>query len=168
MCKQTGCLASLSQHPATRPSTFTIQKLLTVPFYVVYKVKFSFVQRSCLFAYCDQMWWVVGMKNIYYGVNCRQFSKCVVSVMPSCCNSSPTVSFHEPVPSTIRNTGVMISPQPDQEGNKLMFLSEWRQFPSASCTLQEKNNVMTARVSMFLKSRASLTYFRACLPSWSG
>jgi len=28
-------------------------------------------------------------------------------------------------------TGVLISPKPDQEGNKLMFLSEWRQFPSA-------------------------------------
>jgi len=28
---------------------------------------------------------------------------------------------------------VLISPQPDQEGNKLMFLSEWREFPSASC-----------------------------------
>jgi len=30
-------------------------------------------------------------------------------------------------------TGVLISPQPDQEGNKLMFLSEWREFPSAPC-----------------------------------
>jgi hypothetical protein len=29
------------------------------------------------------------------------------------------------------NTGVLISPQPDQEENKLMFLSEWREFPSA-------------------------------------
>jgi len=28
-------------------------------------------------------------------------------------------------------TGVVISPLPDQEGNKLMFLSEWREFPSA-------------------------------------
>ena len=30
-------------------------------------------------------------------------------------------------------TGVLICPQPDQEGNKLMFLSEWREFPSARC-----------------------------------
>ena len=29
--------------------------------------------------------------------------------------------------------GVLISPYPDQEGNKLMFLSEWREFPSAPC-----------------------------------
>ena len=42
-----------------------------------------------------------------------------------------------------------------------MFLSEWREFPSAPC-LAEKNNLMTARVSMLLKLRASLTGFRAC------
>jgi len=35
----------------------------------------------------------------------------------------------------------------------LMFLSEWREFPSAPC-LAEKS-YMTARVSMLLKSRAS-------------
>ena len=36
------------------------------------------------------------------------------------------------------NTVVLISPYPDQEGNKLMFLSECREFPSAPC-LAEKN-----------------------------
>jgi len=36
----------------------------------------------------------------------------------------------------------------------LMFLSEWREFPSAPC-LAEKKNLMTARVSMLLKSRTS-------------
>jgi len=36
----------------------------------------------------------------------------------------------------------------------LMFLSEWREIPSASC-LQEKKNLMTLHVSMLLKSRAS-------------
>jgi len=30
-------------------------------------------------------------------------------------------------------TGVLISSYPDQEVNKLMFLSEWREFPSAPC-----------------------------------
>jgi len=30
-------------------------------------------------------------------------------------------------------TGVLISPSLDQEGNKLMYLSEWREFPSAPC-----------------------------------
>ena len=59
------------------------------------------------------------------------------------------------------STGVLISPYPDQEGNKLMLLSEWREFSSAPC-LVEKKNLMTARVSMLLKSRASLTCFRAC------
>ena len=57
---------------------------------------------------------------------------------------------------------VLISPQPDQEGNKLMFLSEWREFPSAPCLVGGKKNLMTARASMLLKSRAFLTCFRAC------
>ena len=38
-----------------------------------------------------------------------------------------------------------------------MFLSEWREFPSAT-----SGNLMTARVWMLLKSHASLTYFRTC------
>jgi hypothetical protein len=42
-----------------------------------------------------------------------------------------------------------------------MLLSEWREFPQAPC-LAGKKNLMTARVSMLLKSRASLTCFRAC------
>ena len=32
----------------------------------------------------------------------------------------------------------MISPWPDQEGNKLMFLSEWREFPLAPCLREEE------------------------------
>jgi len=36
----------------------------------------------------------------------------------------------------------------------LMFLSEWREFPSAP-RLAEKKNLMTAHVFMLLKSRAS-------------
>jgi len=43
-----------------------------------------------------------------------------------------------------------------------MFLSDWREFPSAPC-LAGKKNLMAARVSILLKSRASLTCFRACL-----
>ena len=42
-----------------------------------------------------------------------------------------------------------------------MFLSERREFPSTSC-LAEKKNLITIRVSMLLKSGASLTCFRAC------
>jgi len=55
---------------------------------------------------------------------------------------------------------VLISPKSDQEGNKLMFLSEWREFPLAPCFVG--GVLMTARVSMLLKSHASLTCFRAC------
>ena len=36
----------------------------------------------------------------------------------------------------------------------LMFLSEWREFPSAPC-IAGGENLMTARVSMLLKSHAS-------------
>jgi len=42
-----------------------------------------------------------------------------------------------------------------------MFLSELREFPSARCLAGGKK-LMTAHVSMLLKSRASLTCFRAC------
>jgi len=40
-----------------------------------------------------------------------------------------------------------------------MFLSEWREFPSAP---RLAGKILTARISMLLKSRASLTCFRAC------
>ena len=43
----------------------------------------------------------------------------------------------------------------------IMFLSEWREFPSAPCLAGGKN-LMTARVSILLKSRASLVCFLAC------
>ena len=42
-----------------------------------------------------------------------------------------------------------------------MFLSEWREFPSAPC-LTGKKNLMTAHILMLLKLCASLTCFRAC------
>jgi len=43
-----------------------------------------------------------------------------------------------------------------------MFLSEWREFPSAPCLAGGEKNLMTASVSMLLKSRSSLTRFRGC------
>jgi len=45
-----------------------------------------------------------------------------------------------------------------------MLLSEWLEFPSAPCLAGGGGggNLMTAHVSMLLKSRASLTCFRAC------
>ena len=57
-------------------------------------------------------------------------------------------------------TGMLISPLPDQEGNKVMFLSECREYPSAPCLAGGKN--LIARVSMLLKSLATMTCFRAC------
>jgi hypothetical protein len=39
-----------------------------------------------------------------------------------------------------------------------MFLSEWREFPSMPC--KKKKKLMTAGVSMLLKSRTSLSCFR--------
>jgi hypothetical protein len=36
------------------------------------------------------------------------------------------------------------------------FLSEWREFPTAPFLCKKENNLMTARVSILLKSRASL------------
>ena len=41
----------------------------------------------------------------------------------------------------------------------LMILSEWREFPSTPCLVGGKKTLMTARVSMLLKSRASPDMF---------
>jgi len=62
---------------------------------------------------------------------------------------------------TAKYTGVLISLWPYQEGNKLIFLSRmaWISFVALPC---RKRNLMTARGSMLLKLRASLTCSRAC------
>ena len=55
-------------------------------------------------------------------------------------------------------TGVLISPQPDQEGNQLIFLSEWGEFPSVPCLAGKTLNssrlhvVVIARVPDMLPS----------------
>ena len=64
--------------------------------------------------------------------------------------------YHDSINWLKGYTGVLISPKPNQEGNKLLFLSELREFPSVPW------NVMTACVSMLLKSRTFLTCYRAC------
>ena len=47
-----------------------------------------------------------------------------------------------------------------------MFLSEWREFPSAPCLARGMGGggvcLMAVRLSMLLKSHASVTCFRAC------
>ena len=45
----------------------------------------------------------------------------------------------------------------------LMFLSEWREFPWKPCLPEKKNNLVTARVPMLLKSRASRDMLPFCL-----
>jgi len=47
-----------------------------------------------------------------------------------------------------------------------MFLSEWRDFPSAPCLVGEKELDDSSRLDVVEKARAFLTCFRACfLPS---
>ena len=49
---------------------------------------------------------------------------------------------------TLAPTGVMISPQPCKEGNKLMFPSEWREFPSVPCHAQKKKMGDSSRLGV--------------------
>jgi len=63
-------------------------------------------------------------------------------------------------------TGVLINPYSDQEENKLMFLSEWLEFPSVLCLAEKKVNdssrldvVEIARVPDMLPN---------LFPSWLG
>jgi len=63
----------------------------------------------------------------------------------------------------LRYTGVLISPWPDQEENKLMFLSEWRDL-LWRLALQGggDDDLMTARILNVVEMRASLAFFRTC------
>jgi len=54
----------------------------------------------------------------------------------------------------------------NQEGNKLMFLSEWREFPSAPC-LEEKKNNDSSRLDVVEIARVPEMLPRL-FPSWSG
>jgi len=48
-----------------------------------------------------------------------------------------------------------------------MFLSEWREFPSAPC-LAGKENLMIARVSMLFEIARVPHMLPSSFPSWSG
>jgi len=61
---------------------------------------------------------------------------------------------------------VLISPSPDQEGNKLMFLSEWRKFPSAPC-LAGKIFDESSRLDVVEIARVP-DMLPGLFPSWSG
>ena len=62
---------------------------------------------------------------------------------------------------------VLISPQPDQEGNKLMFLSEWREFPSAPCLAGKKKLDDSSRLDSVEIARVP-DMLPSLFPSWSG
>ena len=62
---------------------------------------------------------------------------------------------------------MLISPQPDQEGNKLMFLSEWREFPSAPCFAGKKKLVNRSHLDIVEIARAR-DILPSLFPSWSG
>jgi len=62
-------------------------------------------------------------------------------------------------------TGVLISPSPDKEGNKLMFLLEWSEFPLTAC-LAGKKIVGNARLDVVEIARV-LHMLPVLFPSWS-
>ena len=64
-------------------------------------------------------------------------------------------------------TGVLISPPPDQEGNMLMFLSEWREFHSAPCLARKKNLDDSSRLHVVEIARVP-DMLPSFFPSWSG
>ena len=66
----------------------------------------------------------------------------------------------------ILSAAVLVSPQPGQEGNKLMFLSEWREFPSAPC-LAGKKKVDSSRLDVVEIARVP-DMLPSLFPSWSG
>ena len=62
---------------------------------------------------------------------CSQTPKQIIALTCEC-------SILKQVLLSLNCTGVLVSPYPDQEGNKLMFLSEWREFTSAPCLAGKK------------------------------
>ena len=62
---------------------------------------------------------------------------------------------------------VLISPYPDQEGNKLMFLSEWREFSSSAyCLAGGKKLDDSSRLGVVEIARV-LDMLPSLFPSWS-
>jgi len=62
---------------------------------------------------------------------------------------------------------VLISPSPDHEGNKLLFLSEWCEFPSAPCLAEKKKLDDSSRLDVVEIARVS-DMLPSLFPSWSG
>jgi len=71
-------------------------------------------------------------------------------------------------PNAFLCTGVLISPYPDQERNKLKFLSEWHEFPSAPCLAGgEKKLDDSSRLDAVEIARVA-DMLPSLFPSWSG
>ena len=66
-----------------------------------------------------------------------------------------------------RGTVVLISPWPDQEGNNLMFLSEWREFPSSLCLAGKKKFYDSSRLDVAEIARVA-DMLPSLFHSWSG
>jgi len=67
----------------------------------------------------------------------------------------------------INCTGVLISPWPVRKGNKLMFLSEWREFPSAPFLAGKKKNYDSCGLGVVEIARVP-DMLPSLFPSWSG
>jgi len=65
------------------------------------------------------------------------------------------------------STGVLICSLPVQEGNELLFLSEWRKFPSAPCLEKKKKLDGSSRLHVVEIARVS-DMLLSLFPSWSG
>jgi len=61
---------------------------------------------------------------------------------------------------------VLIIPYSYQEENELMFLSEWREFPSAPCLAVEKKLDESSRLDVVEIARVS-GMLPSLFPSWS-
>jgi len=70
-------------------------------------------------------------------------------------------------PESSLTTGILTSPQPDQEGNKLIILSEWREFPSAPCFAEKKKIDNSSRLDVVEIARVH-EMIPSLFPSWSG
>jgi len=64
-------------------------------------------------------------------------------------------------------TGVLTSPSPDKDGNKLRFLLEWREFPSAPCLAGKKKLDDSSRLDVVEISRVP-DMLPSLFPSWLG
>jgi len=76
------------------------------------------------------------------------------------------VNFNKTICSFLL-TRLLISPKPDREGTKLMFLSEWCEFPSVPC-LAGKNKLDDSSSLDVVEIERVPDMLPSLFPSWSG